>query len=69
MPNANKGIVVPSFNLIGVFAIVDLNEAYRATTRGVQVGRALWAAVGGGVTFERDGTAVSPYVGVALELG
>jgi len=32
VPNANKGIVVLSFNLIGVFAILD-DENYRLATR------------------------------------
>jgi hypothetical protein len=32
MPKANKGIVVLSFNLIGVFAIVD-DEDYRLATQ------------------------------------
>jgi len=32
VPNANKGIVVLSFNLIGVFAIVD-DKDYRLATR------------------------------------
>ena len=47
-------MVVPSFNLIGVFAIVNLKEleAYRAATTGH---RALWAAIGGIATFERSG--------------
>jgi len=50
MPNANKGIVVPSFNSIGVLAIVNLNEAYRRIEMPLA---ALWAAITGigDVTF------------------
>jgi hypothetical protein len=57
MPNANKGMVVPPFNSIGVFAIVDLNEAYRRIELPLA---ALWAAISGlgDVTFERSGKSV-----------